>query len=166
LQDRRFAMKRWYTPSMLFPAVLMVACMVTVPQTAYAKVGGAIGKASATLTNCTKTACTLTITINVNANKNLKPNTEYDTYISATVCPDLTGVSYGPAVATSDSKGSFSGKYSAPLDIITFPSSEQVCVFSNADKAANALIPGNLVGRGHLSVKGKKGSTMVHSITA
>ena len=159
-------MKKWYASSVCFSLVLMVACMATVPQAAYAKtVGGVIGKANASLTRCTTTLCTITLAVDVK----LSPNTKYAAYIASSVCPDVTGIFYGPVRATSDGQGSFKKTQPFPnMGLLTFSSkSWQVCIFSNQSNAGNPIVEKNLVARGHLSVSpdGKKAHATVHSIT-
>jgi len=160
-------MKRWYTSSVFFSLVLMVACMAIIPQVAYAKVGSQIGTASASLTNCTKTTCTIGLHVVAH---NLSSKTEYDAYISSSVCPDLSGIIYGPVQETSDSHGHINqnGSFSF-MGITKFDSSQhwQVCIFSNKNNVGNPITPGNFEARGRLVLTsdGKRGNAKIYCIT-
>jgi hypothetical protein len=161
-------MKRWYASSVFFSLVLMVACMATIPQAAYAKVGPQIGTASASLTHCTKTACKIELHV---VTHNFSPKTEYKTYISSSVCPNINpnGIIYGGVQATSDSHGHLNQKGISPPMAITNLDSQswQVCLFIDQNNVADPITQGNFKARGHLVLTsgGKRGNAKIYSIT-
>lgn len=162
-------MKRRHTLSLFFSLAIMLICMATVSQATYAKPGGnVIGTASARLTGCTTTTCTITIHAVVDVSKKLSSNTTYNTYISSSVCPDLSGTIYGPVTAASDSNGRFNEKTSLTfMGITKFDNSPwQVCIFLNKDNVSNPITPGNFVARGefHLKKGSKQANTYLHLI--